>query len=72
MSIHAELLHSMSWCPHESEQDEQSGPVQQTQQPENWQWSPHSCPGVKKHNAAFHLAHIVALQINGHNTGGAN
>jgi len=72
MSILAELLHSMSCCPHESEQDEQSGPDQQTQQPENWQWPPPSCPGVKKHNGSFHLARIVALHINGHNTGGAN
>ena len=35
------------------------------------QWPPPSCPGVKKHNAAFHLALFVALHIHGHNTGGA-
>jgi len=72
MSILAERLHSMSWCPHESEQDEQSGPDQQTEQPTNLQWPPHSCPAVKKHNAAFHLELFVVLHINGHNSGGAN
>jgi len=31
MSILAEQLHSMLWCPHESEQNEQIGQDQQTQ-----------------------------------------
>jgi hypothetical protein len=72
MSILAEWLHSMFQCPHESEQDEQSGPDQQTQQPVNLQWPPPSCPKGKKHNAAFHLAFFFFFYINNHNTGGAN
>jgi len=72
MSILAEQLHNMFHCPHESEQDQQSGPDQQTQQPANLQWLPPSCPRGKKHNAAFHLAHFVVFHINDHNTGGAN
>ena len=72
MSILAERLHSMFLCPHLSEQDEQSGPDQQTQQPVNMQWPPPSCHRGKKHNAAFHLALSVVLHINDHNTVGAN
>jgi len=71
MSILAGQLHSMFLCPHLSEQVEQSGPDQQTQQPASLQWPPPSCPRAKKHNAAFHLALSVVLHINDHNTGGA-
>ena len=64
MSILAERLHSMFQCPHESEQDEHSGPDQQTQQPANLQWPSPSCPKGKKHNAAFHWALFVVFHIN--------
>ena len=72
MSNLAGQLQLIFWCPHESEQDEQSGPDQQTQQPANLQWPPPFCPREKKHNTAFHLALFVVLHINDHNTGGAN
>jgi hypothetical protein len=72
MSKLAGQLHLMFCCPHEYEQDEQSGPDQHTQQSENLQWPPPSCPRGKKQNAALHLALFVVLHINDHNTGGAN
>jgi len=72
MSILAERPHSVFWCPHESEQDQQSGPDEQTEQPANLQWQPPPCSRGRKHNAAFHLAIFYVFHINDHNTGGAN